>query len=243
MKKFHYLAMATLFTAAMTSCSDDDSSWTDEPDLPSTSDCAYVLTQGNVYNNIEGGLNVINYDGNVNVNVFKAANKRSLGDTPQCGVAYGSKIYIGTSQSNTIEIIDRSSYLSYKQIKLSEDTSNGSMPWSMVAHNGKVYVTMYDGHVARLDTTLMAIDKSVEVGANPGVSALYGDKLYVPISDGSKYPDYGKTIDIVDLNTMTVEKSFDVGTNPTECLVADNRLYVLTTGNYGDILTAPRGEG
>lgn len=81
MKKFHYLAMATLFTAAMTSCSDDDSSWTDEPDLPSTSDCAYVLTQGNVYNNIEGGLNVINYDGNVNVNVFKAANKRSLGDT------------------------------------------------------------------------------------------------------------------------------------------------------------------
>ena len=195
-----------------------------------------MLNQGNFYNGIEGGLSVIDYEtGAAALNVFKAKNNRSLGDTPQCGVAYGSKIYIGTSISNTIEIIDRTSYLSYKQFRLSENPEHGTSPYSMIAHDGKVFISMYDGYLARLDTLTMAIDKSVAVGANPDQIALYNNKIYVPVSEGMNYPNYGTTACIVDPKSMTVEKTFTVGLNPTQFFTAGHRLFLLCKGNYEDV--------
>lgn len=234
MKKFYYLAAITIATVGLTSCSEDNN----EPDSPKVEMTkeVYVLNQGNFYSNIEGGLSVISYESATAAkNVFKTANSRSLGDTPQCGVAYGSKIYVGTYASNTIEIMDRNSYLSYKQIKLSENPEHGNFPYSMVAHNGKVFISMYDGYLARLDTLTMTIDKSVAVGANPDQIALYKNKIYVPVSEGMNYPNYGKTACVVDPETMTKEKTFEVGLNPTQFIVADGHLYCLCKGNYADI--------
>jgi len=102
MRKYLYLSIAALWAASLASCSSDDNN---EPDVPVTGQKSpvYVLNQGNFYNAIEGGLSVIDLEEKtISNNVFKSANNRSLGDTPQCGVAYGSKIYVGTSQSNTI---------------------------------------------------------------------------------------------------------------------------------------------
>lgn len=240
MKKYYYFAAMAFAAAGLASCSEDKN----EPDVPDTPGTevtsptadVYILNQGNFYNGIEGGLSTINYaDKSSSKNVFKAANKRSLGDTPQCGVAYGSKIYVGTSASNTIEIMDRGSYLSYKQIKLSENPENGTSPYSMVAHNGKVYISMYDGYLARLDTLTMTIDKSIPVGANPDQIALYKNKIYVPISEGMNWPNYGTTACMVDPETMTIEKTFTVGLNPTQFLEAGGSLYCLCKGNYGDV--------
>lgn len=237
MKKHLYFAFAALMATAITSCSEDKNSEPEIPETPMTSDCAYVLNQGNFYNNgIEGGLSVVDYKtGTGALNVFKAKNNRSLGDTPQCGVAYGSKIYVGTSVSNTIEIMDRESYLSYKQIKLSENPANGTSPYSMVAHDGKVFIAMYDGYLARLDTLTMTIDKSVATGANPDQIALYNNKIYVPVSEGMNWPDYGTTACVVDPKTMEIEKTFNVGLNPTQFITAGQRLFLLCKGNYGDI--------
>lgn len=236
MKKYFYIAMSAFMATAMTSCSDDKNNEPEGPDAAEVSNCAYVLNQGNFYNGIEGGLSVIDYEtGAAALNVFKAKNNRSLGDTPQCGVAYGSKIYIGTSISNTIEIIDRTSYLSYKQFRLSENPEHGTSPYSMIAHDGKVFISMYDGYLARLDTLTMAIDKSVAVGANPDQIALYNNKIYVPVSEGMNYPNYGTTACIVDPKSMTVEKTFTVGLNPTQFFTAGHRLFLLCKGNYEDV--------
>ena len=235
MKMYYYFAAMAFAAAGLASCSEDKNE-PDVPELEKTTNHVYVLNQGNFYNGIEGGLSVISYDTkSVAPNVFKDANNRSLGDTPQCGVAYGSKVYVGTSVSNTIEIMDRESYLSYKQIRLSENPENGTSPYSMVAHNGKVFISMYDGYLARLDTLTMTIDKSIAVGANPDQIALYKNKISVPISEGMNWPNYGTTACVVDPETMTIEKTFTVGLNPTQFLEADGHLFCLCKGNYGDI--------
>lgn len=237
MKKYYYFAAIAFAAVGFTSCSDDKN----DPDNPDTPDVemteeVYVLNQGNFYNGVEGGLSVISYGTqSVAKNVFKTANNRSLGDTPQCGVAYGSKIYVGTSASNTIEIMDRASYMSYKRLELSKNPENGTSPYSMVAHNGKVFISMYDGYLARLDTLTMTIDKSIAVGANPDQIALYKNKIFVPVSEGMNYPDYGTTACVVDPETMTVEKTFTVGLNPTQFFEVDGHLFCLCKGNYGDV--------
>lgn len=234
MKKKNYLLILTIGLCGLASCSDNGPSIPDA-DYPTLSEGAYVLNQGNFYNGISGGLNVIDYDkNNTDINVFKSVNGRSLGDTPQCGIAYGSKIYVGTSGSNTIEIMNRSDYKSVKQIRLSELTASGNQPRSMVASNGKIYIAMYDGYVSRLDTVSMTIDKVVKVGPNPEIMALYNGKLYVPNSDGMNYPNYGITASIVDLETMTETSKFTVPMNPDKFMVCDGRLLLLCKGNYAD---------
>lgn len=236
MRNYFYLAMA-IAAVGLTSCSDDEKGpINDNPLAPIEGYGAYVLTQGNFYNGVEGGLNVIQYDSELALkNVFVAANGRSLGDTPQCGVAYGSKIYIGTSQSNTIEIIDRATCKSLKQMRLAENSTGGKSPWSMVAYRGKVFISMYDGYLARLDTLSLEIDSNVPVGPNPGIIALHRDKIYVPLSDGMNFPNYGNTACVVNPQSMAVEQTFTVGLNPTQFVEADDELFVLCMGDYGDV--------
>lgn len=233
MKKIYFFSLLAVVSLCATSCKDDKNEPENQDPVTYVSEGAYVLTEGNLYNAIEGGLDFIDYaDGTIERSVFKSANGRSLGDTPQCGVAYGTKLYVGTSQSNTIEIIDRTTFKSIKQIRLSDVNVDGTSPWSMAAYKGKVFISMYDGYLARLDTLTMTIDKSVAVGPNPGIITIYKDKVYVPLSDGMSYPDYGRTACVVDPQSMNVEATFETGLNPTEMLTTGDRLFVLCNGNY-----------
>lgn len=235
MKIKHLLLLAGIASIGLTSC-DKTISQELEITIPIGGEKkVYVLTEGQSYSGIEGGLNVLNLSlQTVSKNVFKTVNGRSLGSTPQCGVAYGSRIYIGTSESNTIEIIDRETYKSIKQINVADVTSEG-MPYSMLAHDGKVFISMFGGCLARLDTLSLSIDKTVHVGNNPDQIALFNNKIFVPISDGMNYPVYGKTAVTVDPKTMTVETTFETGVNPRNFEVVGNHLFILCMGNYGDV--------
>lgn len=234
--------MAGLALATMTgfvACSDDDDP-SQEPEKPVAENVvvngAFFLNQGNYSNKIEGSLNVLNYANSTMFNdVFKEANGRSLGSTPQCGLEYGGKIYLGMYESNTIEIIDRYTYESVKQISL-EGSVNGQEPRSMVADGGKVYISMYDGYVARLDTASHSIEASVKVGPNPEVIGIYKNKLYVPNSDGMNYQvGYGETASVIDMSSFTVESTIDVPLNPYKFFTVGDNLYLLAKGNYYDV--------
>ena len=231
MKKSIYYALA-ITSLLFTSCSNDDGSNIKEPDITTPSGNTYILTQGNFYNNIEGGLDVLDYNNGLSASVFKTVNRRSLGDTPQCGVAYKGNIYIGVAESNTIEIIDAETYTSKKQIQLSQTDGYGSTPRSMVASGDYVYVSMFSGHVARLNVNTFEFDDVVAVGPNPDIMALYNGKLYVPITNGMDYPNYDNRVQVIDPSSMQVEQTISVGINPTEIIAADGHLYVLTNGNY-----------
>ena len=234
MKKFLLFGVVAALGMAMTSCSDNKNN---EPPVTYSFDTSVcVLNQGNYYNGVDGSLNVWDLVNNkASQNVFKNANGRSLGDTPQCGECYGSKIYIGMYESNTIEILDKDTYKSIKQIKLSETGFKGQQPRSMVVDGGYVYVAMYDGYVARLDTVSLAVDASVQVGPNPEIMVKHNGKLYVPNSDGMNYPNYGNTASVIDLNSFRVMSTITVGLNPYQFFSTDGGLYVLCKGNYADV--------
>lgn len=243
--KFLLSALAGVAAIAFVSCGDNDGPNNDKPNnetefpvITKGHKEAYVLTQGAFYSKLEGSFNVIDLeDGEIMEDVFTTVNKRSLGATPQCGVAYGGKIYLGMYESNTIEIVDRYTFESVKQISLS-GSKMGQQPRSMVAEGGKVYISMYDGYVTRLDTTYRNLDAAVKVGPNPEKICLHDGKIYVPNSDGMNwqngYAD-GTTVSVVSLSPFVEEKKITVPLNPGNCVSAGGNVFVLCKGDYDQI--------
>ena len=219
-------------TAVMTSCSDDN----DGPEtyLQEYSTGAYVVNSGNMYNKIESSLTAIDYaSSTATQKVFKAANGRPLGDTANDGIVYGNKIYLAVDQSNTIEVIDKKTKQSIKQIKTTELLGNaeGVEPRHISADGGKVYFTTYGGYVAAVDTTDFALLKKWKVGNYPEGLVFGNGNLYVA---NSNYAKGGGNISCINLSNDNVEtKNIEGVNNPTSIYYASNVLYVLDNPVYG----------
>ena len=163
---------------------------------------------------------------------FKAQNGRGLGDTAQDMIVYGNKMYIAMYGESTIEVTDLFAK-SIKQIKME------GQPRGLASDGGKVYISSYDGYVARLDTASLEIDAKEKVGRNPEQLTVSNHKLYVANSggmDSNTEIGYDKTVSVVDLVTFKEEKKIDVVVNPVS-ITADEQgyVYVISMGNYGDI--------
>ena len=232
MKKYLLgLAVLLMGTAVMTSCSDDN----DGPEtyLQEYSTGAYVVNSGNMYSKIESSLTAIDYaSSTATQNVFKAANGRSLGDTANDGIVYGNKIYLAVDQSNTIEVIDKTTKKSIKQIKTTDLLGNaeGAEPRHIIADGGKVYFTTYGGYVAAVDTTDFALQKKWQVGSYPEGLVIGKGNLYVA---NSNYGAGGGNISCINLSNDNVEtKNIEGVNNPTSIYYAAGLLYVLDNQYY-----------
>lgn len=232
MKKYLLgLAVLLMGTAVMTSCSDDN----DGPEtyLQEYSTGAYVVNSGNMRNKIESSLTAIDYaSSTATQGVFKAANGRSLGDTANDGIVYGNKIYLAVDQSNTIEVIDKTTKKSIKQIKTTDLLGNaeGVEPRHIIADGGKVYFTTYGGYVAAVDTTSFALQKKWQVGSYPEGLVIGNGNLYVA---NSNYGAGGGNISCINLANDNVEtKNIEGVNNPTSIYYAAGLLYVLDNQYY-----------
>lgn len=230
MKKYLLgLAVLLMGTAVMTSCSDDN----DGPYLPVYSTGAYVVNSGNMDSKIESSLTAIDYDSSTATqNVFKTANGRTLGNTANDGIVYGNKIYLAVDQSNTIEVIDKKTKQSIKQIKTTELLGNaeGAHPRHIIAGGGNVYFTTYGGYVAAVDTTSFALQKKWQVGNYPEGLVFGNDTLYVA---NSNYGAGGGNISCINLSNDNVEtKNIEGVNNPTGIYYAAGLLYVLDNQYY-----------
>ena len=218
-------------TAVMTSCSDDN----DGPEtyLQEYSTGAYVVNSGNMYNKIESSLTAIDYaSSTATQNVFKAANGRTLGNTANDGIVYGNKIYLAVDQSNTIEVIDKTTKKSIKQINTTEllGKAEGADPRHIIADGGKVYFTTYGGYVAAVDTTDFALQKKWQVGSYPEGLVIGNGNLYVA---NSNYGAGGGNISCINLSNDNVEtKNIEGVNNPTSIYYAAGLLYVLDNQYY-----------
>lgn len=233
MKKYLLgLAVLLMGTAVMTSCSDDN----DGPEtyLQEYSTGAYVVNSGNMYNKIESSLTAIDYaSSTATQKVFKDANGRSLGNTANDGIVYGNKIYLAVDQSNTIEVIDKKTKQSIKQIKTTDllGKAEGAEPRHIIADGGKVYFTTYGGYVAAVDTTSFALQKKWQVGSYPESLVIGNGNLYVA---NSNYGYGGGNISCINLSNDNVEtKNIEGVNNPTSIYYASNVLYVLDNPVYG----------
>ncbi|MDR2498127.1 MAG: hypothetical protein LBD28_01660 [Tannerellaceae bacterium] len=192
---------------------------------------AYVLNSGNVGEN-NSSLDFINLVDKSSINgVFLATNQRKLGDLAQDAIIYGQKMYILVSISQTIEVTDLFG-VSIKQIKTDGE------PRAVTSANGKIFVTLFNGKVISVDTTSLAVDKTVTVGRNPEQIAAVGSKLYVANSGGMDFASpigYDKTVSVIDIPTFTEIKKIEVVQNPVS-LLADKQgdVYVISMGDYSN---------
>lgn len=166
--------------------------------------------------------------------VFSSVNGRGLGDTANDIMVYGSKMYIAISESNRIEITDLSAK-SLKTIAPTDDAGQPESPRYLTAYEGKVYVTLFNGYLAEIDTTSMEITKKTPVGPNPYQVREVGGKLYVANSGGYN-PVQDSTLSVVDPVAFVEEKKIVVGLNPMYMGAdSDGELYVVCGGNFRDV--------
>lgn len=238
MKKCNWFIKSVLCTClgvSLVACNEEDPVPEEPtPDTEQSATGVYFLNAGNWKSN-NATLDYYNPEtGVLSPKVFVSLNGRGLGDTANDMVIYGSKMYIVVNMSGTIEVTDLFGK-SIKTISPKDEAGEPQLPRMATAAQGKVFVSLYDGHVACIDTTSLDIVKKVKVGANPeGLCELNG-KLYVANSGGyNPIPD--STLSVVDLNTLTVERELLVTCNPKIVQKDESgNLYVLSLGNYADI--------
>ncbi|GAB6394138.1 MAG: hypothetical protein MdMp024_0450 [Bacteroidales bacterium] len=209
--------------------------WAEEVRPPQTAGL-YILNRGN-WN--ENNASLSYYDvlsRTMTTDVYKQANGGSgLGDSAEQLLIYGSKMYITVTMSNRLVVLDLSGKLiaEYKP----EEEGNPMHPRGLAAYNGKVYVGYYYGHaVAAFDTAALAIENVVPVGRYPERLTAAGGKIYVANSGGPDFPNYGKTVSVINPATMQVEKEIEVAINPTQ-VTADSagNVYVVSMGDYASV--------
>lgn len=236
-KLFNIFFLISLLTLGFVSCSDNDDDFIDQPEIPSVVKGAYILNSGS---GITSLANLAYYDPETKAVTYKAfenANGISLGNTGQDVVVYGSKMYIAVYGSATIFVTD----LQGKKITAIESTKNGQkqQPRGFTSYKGKVYVTYYDGYLAKIDTIKMEIEAQVAVGRNPEYVRAANNKLYVANSGGMDYNTplgYDKTVSVVDVATFEETEKIPVVINPDKMAVdSEGDIYVISNGNYGDI--------
>jgi hypothetical protein len=146
-------------------------------------------------------------------------------------IVYGSKMYIAMYGESTIEVTDLEAK-GIKQIKTE------GQPRYLTAHGGKVYVTYFNGYVARIDTASFEVHKT-PVGRNPEQLTVSNGKLYVANSGGLDFDTetgYDKTVSVVDIATFTETNKIEVVVNPCDVVSDKNGyIYVVSNGNYMDI--------
>lgn len=196
---------------------------------------AIIVNQGSYYANIAGSLSYIDFVKNqASQTAFEGANGGSvLGDTPQSALVYGSKLYVAVYESNLIRVLDASDFKLIKDIR--PDASTGTQPRFMAPHRNKVYVTMFDGYVARIDTTSLTIDASVKVGPNPDGITVCGDFVYAGNSDGMNYENKfanGNTVSKIEIASFTEVQKINVGMNPGAMVSAGGSVFVVVRGDY-----------
>ncbi len=234
-RSFRALTLLVMGAVSFTACEDED----EDLGKAKSNNVAYVLNEGSFHGN-NASLSSIDFTDSTNYYFqFAAANGRGLGDTGQDAIRYGEKIYIAVYGSNTIEVVDGSSLKSIKTIQ-TEAGKPGS-PRSLAADKGKVYVSLYDGYVAKIDTAKLAIEDSVYVGPNPEEITIANGNLYVAVSDGMNYAanyENGKYVAKVNLDSFKVASKIDVIINPTKITSdKDGNVFVISMGDYATVMS------
>ena len=208
----------------------------EQPATPVITTGTYVLNEGSWMKN---NASLTYYDltsGTATSDIFILKAGKKLGDTGQDALLYGSKLYIVVNGSSTIQVMDAKSAVFIKSIAMTTSTGEASSPRNMAAYNGNIYISQFDGTVACLDTTSLAVTKTVKVGPNPEGIAIANGKLYVAISGGLN-PVNDSTVSVINTSSFTVEKNIVVGLNPIN-LVADasGNVFVVALGDYAKVL-------
>lgn len=165
---------------------------------------------------------------------------KELGDVGNDIGIYGSKLYAVINCSHFVEVMDVHTARHLGSI----DITNCRY---IVFNNGKAYVSSYaglvqidpnarPGKVVEIDTLTLSVTREVVVGYQPEEMVIKGNKLYVANSGGYRFPNYDRTISVIDLENFQVCNTIDVAINLHRMeLDRYGRIYVSSRGDYYDV--------
>lgn len=201
----------------------------------------YLLNEGNMGSN-KSTLDYYNYEtGEYSRNIYGLANPtvpKEMGDVGNDIKIYGSKLYAVINCSNKIDVMDKYTAKKVGQI----DIPNCRY---IRFYKGFAYVTSYagpvelnpdykqKGYLAKVDTTTFQVLDRCLVGFQPDELEITNNKIYVANSGGYMFPNYEKTVSVIDIESFTEIKRIDVAINLNR-LRADKHgnLWVSSRGDY-----------
>lgn len=188
----------------------------------------YLLNEANMGSN-KSSLDYYDFSSGVyRKNIYNEANPNAtlgLGDVGNDIKIYGSRLYVVVNMSDKVEVLESKTAKRIGQINIPNCRY-------ITFYKNKAYVTAYDGYVSVVDTASLKEEKQIVVGKQPEEMAVVGAKLYVANSGGYNYPNYERTVSVIDLNTLTEIKRIDVAIN----------LHRLKADQYGDLYVTSRGD-
>lgn len=231
MKQTKLLLATAIIILGITSCKKDDAP---APAVPPVTTGLYILSEGSFSSN-STTLTYYKFSNSTAITDFwQNVNGFNLGNTGNDILLYGGKIYIVVNVTSTVEVANASTAQELKKIPF-EVTPGGAkrQPRYVVGYQNKVLVSSYDGTVAVIDTTSLAIEKFITVGKNPEQMAISGTNLYVANSGGFS-ATFDNTVSVINLTTMTETQKITVGINPGSVAADDaGNIYVGCMGDYG----------
>lgn len=248
MRKFIKLSLLLSLSFVTFSCNDDDRIMGNDEEVitnpePTEITGFYLLNEGNMGSN-KASIDFMDLaTGTYSRNIYATANPtivKELGDVGNDIKIYGSKLYAVINASNFIEVMDAKTAKHLGTIPL----ENGRY---LTFKDGKGYATSYAGPIAtdpnsplgkvvEFDTINFNISREVTVGYQPDEIEVVDHKLYVANSGGYRYPEYDRTVSVIDINSFTEIEKIDVEVNLHRIKKdADGDLYVTTRGNYYDV--------
>ncbi|MBT3268171.1 YncE family protein [Candidatus Poribacteria bacterium] len=234
-RRMKWVTFAALVLGVVACGGDEDGLSDDGPE--STGGGVYILNEGGFG---QGNASLSFYDaatGALTESVFTAANGRPLGDTANDILRSGDQLWIVVNNSQTIEVVDIASHASVGTVTFDAGASPTTVAIDEAA--GKAYVALRFGNaLARIDTTSLAQEAVVEVGAMPQEVVLADGKAYVTNSGFGA----GTTVSVVDLATFTISSIIEVGTNPTAVVARDGKVVVLASGITWDSPDTPEDD-
>ncbi|SER20578.1 YncE family protein [Pedobacter rhizosphaerae] len=233
MKNTKFILCLSCVVLSMASCRKDDSFIPeDQEQLPAEPSVElagfYLLNEANMGSN-KSSLDYYDFNsGNYRKNIYSQANPNAtlgLGDVGNDIKIYGSRLYVVVNMSDKVEVLAAKTAKRIGQINIPNCRY-------ITFYKSKAYITAYDGYVSVVDTASLKEEKQIAVGKQPEEMAIVGTKLYVANSGGYNYPNYERTVSVIDLNTLSETKRIDVAIN----------LHRLKADQYGDLYVTSRGD-
>lgn len=162
---------------------------------------------------------------------------KELGDVGNDIGIYGNRLYVVVNCSNFVEVMN---------VHTAEHIGSVSIPnCRYIVFNGdKAYVSSYagpvqidpnarPGKVVEIDLETLQITREVVVGYQPEEMVINNGRLYVANSGGYRFPNYDRTVSVVDLQSFQVVNTIDVAINLHRMeMDKQGRIYVSSRGDY-----------
>lgn len=229
MKKniFFYAALAAVTALAAVSCTKQENN-----PKPQGATGYYVLNNGSFKMN-NSSVTVYNSDEKVTAaGVFASANGKGLGDTAQDILVSGDDVFISVNVSKIIFVTDRDLKIKKEIVAKLPDGTALSPRYLAQGPEGKVYVTYYEGYLGEISASDYSV-RVTPVGASPEGCAYSSGRVFVSNSGGANYPNYEKTVSVVDAESLRESDRIEVNVNPATMVASGEIIYLFSLGDYG----------